>query len=125
MPAASPSTDSASFRIRADAFVSAAIPVSEPSRSTELFMSARRVRPAPWIDFAFENLTRFFALLVLGLLAAILVSLVYGSQLTLERYGLRFLWTGDWDPVRESFGALVPITGTLVTSLIAMLIAVP
>src|SRR5207237_2203606 len=59
------------------------------------------------------------------LLAAILISLVYGSQLTLDRWGMAFVWESDWDPVKENFGALVPITGTLVTSLIAMLIAIP
>src|SRR5262245_27330485 len=77
------------------------------------------------MDFVFENLTRLFALLVFSLLAAILVSLIYGSQLTLERWGVSFLWTSEWDPVQEKFGALVPIYGTLMTSLIAMLIAVP
>src|ERR1043165_9483838 len=77
------------------------------------------------MDVVFENLTRFFALLEFSLLAAVLVSLVYGSQLSLEKIGVSFLWTSDWDPVKERFGALVPIYGTLVTSLIAMLIGVP
>ncbi len=77
------------------------------------------------MDSAFEWLTRTFAFLVFGLLAAILVSLVLGSTQTLEKYGFNFLWTTDWDPVQEKFGALVPIYGTLVTSLIAMLIGVP
>ena len=77
------------------------------------------------MDFAFEQLTRFFAFVVFSLLAAILVSLVYGSQLTLGKYGWSFLWTSDWDPVKEKFGALVPVYGTLMTSLIAMAIAVP
>jgi phosphate transport system permease protein len=73
----------------------------------------------------FENVTRFFALVVFSLLAAILISLLIGSQVTLEKYGLRFLWNPEWDPVREDFGALVPIYGTLMTSLIALLIGVP
>jgi len=85
----------------------------------------RRVLPARWADAAFEQLTRFFALLVFSILAAILVTLVLGSQLTLDRFGLAFLWNSGWDPVKEDFGALVPIYGTLVTSGIAMLIAVP
>jgi phosphate transport system permease protein len=84
-----------------------------------------RVRPAPWVDAAFENLTRFFAFMVFALLAAILFSLIYQSRPSLDAYGLKFLWTEQWDPVQENFGALVPIYGTLVTSLIAMLIAVP
>jgi phosphate transport system permease protein len=77
------------------------------------------------VDKAFEWLTRFFAFLVFGLLLAILASLLVGSQLSIEKFGLAFLWTPDWDPVQEKFGALVPIYGTLVTSAIAMLIGVP
>jgi phosphate transport system permease protein len=86
---------------------------------------SRRLRSAPWADKAFEWLTRFFALVVFSILAAILVSLVIGSQLTLDKYGFSFIWSANWDPVREEFGALVPIYGTVVTSLIAMLIGVP
>jgi len=76
-------------------------------------------------DAAFRYLTQFFALVVFSLLAAILLSLVYGSSLTLSRFGVGFLFSSDWDPVQEQFGALVPIFGTLVTSLMAMLIGVP
>jgi len=86
---------------------------------------AAGIARASWGDALFENLTRLFALLVFGLLAAILASLVIGSQLTLSKYGPSFLWSAQWDPVQENFGALVPIYGTLVTSLIAMLIGVP
>jgi len=85
----------------------------------------RRLRYAPWVDTAFEWLTRFFAFLVFSLLLAILASLLVGSQLSIEKFGFSFLWTSDWDPVKEKFGALVPIYGTLVTSAIAMLIGVP
>ncbi len=77
------------------------------------------------MDALFKNLTRFFAFAVLSLLAAILVSLVLGSQITLEKYGVSFLWSSEWDPVNNEYGALVPIVGTLVTSAIALLIAVP
>jgi phosphate transport system permease protein len=77
------------------------------------------------VDTAFEWLTRTFAFFVFALLLAILASLVVGSQLTLEKYGFSFIWSSDWDPVQEKFGALVPIYGTLVTSAIAMLIGVP
>ncbi|TAK82625.1 MAG: phosphate ABC transporter permease subunit PstC [Betaproteobacteria bacterium] len=77
------------------------------------------------MEAAFEHLTRLFALLVFSLLAAILVSLVLGSRLSLEKYGLGFLASAAWDPVQEDFGALVPIYGTLATSLIAMLIGIP
>ena len=83
------------------------------------------MRQAVWMDKAFEHLTRFFALVVFSLLAAILVSLVLGSEPTLRKYGIAFLGTEGWDPVQENFGALVPIYGTLVTSFIAMLVGVP
>src|SRR5690606_25215964 len=72
-----------------------------------------------------KNLTRLFAFLVFILLAAIMVSLIYGSRDTLSAYGLSFLWTNDWDPVQQRFGAVVPIVGTLLTSAIALIIAVP
>jgi len=58
-------------------------------------------------------------------LAAILFSLVYASQETLSKYGLAFLWTNEWDPVQAEFGALVPILGTLLTSFVALVIAIP
>jgi phosphate transport system permease protein len=86
---------------------------------------SRPLRTAPWKDTAFEWLTWLFAFLVFSILAAILVSLVIGSQLTLDKYGFSFIWRADWNPVTEEFGALVPIFGTLVTSAIAMLIGVP
>ena len=78
-----------------------------------------------WKDQAFEWLTRLFALLVFSILGAILLSLVAGSTLSLEKYGAAFLWHEDWDPVKERFGALVPIYGTLLTSFIALAIGVP
>jgi len=87
--------------------------------------SPRRLRSASWADPAFEWLTRVFAFVVFSLLVAILASLVVGSQVTLQKYGFSFIWSSDWDPVKERFGALVPIYGTIVTSLIAMLIGVP
>jgi phosphate transport system permease protein len=78
-----------------------------------------------WHDAAFSGLTRVFAFLVFSLLAAILFSLIYGSQETLSKYGLSFLWTNEWDPVQAEFGALVPILGTLLTSVVALVIAIP
>lgn len=86
---------------------------------------APRTGLSAWMDPTFEWLTRVFAILVFSILAAILVSLVLGSTLTLQKYGLSFIWRDDWDPVHEEFGALVPIYGTLMTSLIAMVIGIP
>ncbi|WP_222428824.1 phosphate ABC transporter permease PstC [Denitratisoma sp. DHT3] len=76
-------------------------------------------------DWAFFNLTRLFALGTLLLLAGIIVSLIHGAMPALERFGFAFLWTGDWNPPMERFGALIPIYGTLATSAVALVIAVP
>src|SRR4051812_37520153 len=77
------------------------------------------------MDALFRNLTRFFAFAVFSLLAAILVSLLVGGSLSIQKFGATFLWNAEWDPVQEDFGALVPIVGTLVTSGIALAIAIP
>ena len=76
-------------------------------------------------DSAFRQLTRAAAYFVLILLSGIIVSLVAGSWLALTNFGLGFLVSERWNPVTENFGALAPIYGTLVTSIIAMFIAVP
>ena len=83
------------------------------------------IRNNALMDALFRHLTRFFALVVFSLLAAILVSLLYGGALSIEKFGAGFLVNDNWDPVKEDFGALVPIYGTLVTSAIAMAVAVP
>ncbi|MFZ3323083.1 MAG: phosphate ABC transporter permease subunit PstC [Usitatibacter sp.] len=77
------------------------------------------------MDALFRNTTRFFAFLVFSLLAAILVSLFVGGSLSIHKFGLHFLVNDNWDPVQEDFGALVPIYGTLATSVIALGIAIP
>jgi phosphate transport system permease protein len=101
--------------------------VDTPSRDQTLndSQSPRRLRSAPWADKGFEWLTRIFAFLVFSMLLAILATLVAGSQPSIQKFGLSFIWSSDWDPVKEQFGALVPIYGTLVTSAIAMVIGVP
>lgn len=77
------------------------------------------------MDVLFKNVTRSFAFFVFVLLAAIMASLIYGSRESISAHGLAFLWTNDWDPVNNHYGALVPIIGTLFTSVIALAIAVP
>ena len=76
-------------------------------------------------DAIFFQLTRGSAVIVLVVLGGIIVSLVMGAALALGTFGLNFLITERWNPVTEVFGAAAPIYGTLVTSFIAMLIAVP
>src|SRR5438067_1510678 len=76
-------------------------------------------------DAAFRHLTRAAAIVVLLLLSGVILSLIDGSLPALQAFGLGFLVTESWNPVTEQFGALAPIYGTLVTSSIAMLVAVP
>src|SRR5699024_12414154 len=59
------------------------------------------------------------------LLLAIIVALLYGSRESISAFVLFFLWINEWDPVNHQYGALVPMVGTVLTSLIALLIAVP
>ncbi len=76
-------------------------------------------------DGVFRHMTRAAAVGVLLLLSSVIVALVVGSLPAFRAFGFGFLITSRWNPVTEHFGALAPIYGTLVTSLIAMLIAVP
>ena len=76
-------------------------------------------------DKVFYGLTLFFAIFVLLILAGIMLSLADGSRPALGKFGLSFFATASWNPVTEKFGALAPIYGTLVTSIIALLFGVP
>jgi len=76
-------------------------------------------------DNAFRHLTRAAAILVLLLLGGVIISLISGSIPALRKFGLGFLLSESWNPVTENFGALPAIYGTLISSFIAMLIAVP
>lgn len=76
-------------------------------------------------DMIFGALVKLAALIVLLLLGGIIVSLIFSSWPSIQKFGFSFLWNKTWDAPNEEFGALVPIYGTLVTSLIALIIAVP
>jgi len=76
-------------------------------------------------DRWFERLTLLFALLVLLAMAGILVSLLRESAPVFQKFGLSFLTGTTWSPSDDVYGAVIAIVGTLVTSAIAMLIAVP
>jgi len=76
-------------------------------------------------DTIFRLLTLFSAVLVLALLGGVIVSLMIGAVPAFQAFGWRFLIEQSWNPVTERFGAIAPIYGTVVTSVIAMLIAVP
>jgi phosphate transport system permease protein len=76
-------------------------------------------------DAVFHGITRASAIAVLVLLGGVMVSLVSGAWPALSKFGFAFITTERWNPVTEVFGAMAPIYGTVVTSVIAMLIAVP
>ncbi|MDQ2953959.1 MAG: phosphate ABC transporter permease subunit PstC [Pseudomonadota bacterium] len=86
---------------------------------------ARTVSRLRISDAVFSNITRAAALLVLIILAGIIAALFAGALPAIRAFGLNFLSQQSWNPVTEKFGALAPIYGTIVTSLIAMAIAVP
>ena len=87
--------------------------------------AAQMKPPSRFGDKAFEWLTLGMALAVLVLVFLIGWELARGSSLAIQKFGFHFLTTSTWDPVTEQFGALPFIYGTLVSSLIALLIAVP
>jgi phosphate transport system permease protein len=82
-------------------------------------------RGAPLADTVFSLLAHGAAILTLLLLAGIILSLMIGAAPSIREFGLGFLWSSDWDPVQDKYGGLVMIYGTLMTSLIALVIAVP
>ena len=76
-------------------------------------------------DAVFAGLVRAASLFILLLLGAIIVVLLYGGLPALRHFGLGFLVSTDWNPVTDRFGALSSIFGTVVTSVLALILAVP
>lgn len=77
------------------------------------------------LDKIFIGTTRGFAFLVFALLAAIMLSLLVGAWPAIRVFGWDFVTQNNWDPVNDIYSAAVPIYGTLITSFIALIIAVP
>ncbi len=82
----------------------------------------RRQRRHDWV---FHKVTMLFAALVLAILFGILAALTHGAWPALKTFGPGFITTVDWDPANDKFGAMIAISGTLITSFIALLIACP
>lgn len=76
-------------------------------------------------DKLFHYTVKSCALFVLLIMLAASFSMIWGGKEAFQTFGTSFVWNSAWDPVSKQFGALVPIYGTLVTSCIAMIIAVP
>src|SRR5437867_1414797 len=108
-----------------------AVPRPQPARPVPRETAVPRTpsrRPAPrWrmADTAFRLTSLAFALSVLVITGAIAIELFVRSAPARHAFGWSFLWTGVWDPVFSNFGALPFIYGTLATTAIALMIAVP
>jgi phosphate transport system permease protein len=96
--------------------------VTVPSEALARIKALDRFRLS---DNMFRRLTWAAAVLVLLLLSGVIISLIQGSLLTFKTFGLGYLWSSRWNPVTDNYGALPAIYGTVLTSFIAMLIAVP
>ncbi len=86
------------------------------------------VLPAPGSrvpDIAFKWIAALAAAMIVVLIVLVGWQLYAGSRLSLGKFGLGFLWSSEWDPVQEKYGALPFIFGTLVSSFLGLLIAVP
>jgi phosphate transport system permease protein len=90
--------------------------------------SISHILPAPGSrapDIAFKWIATFAAAMIVILIIIVGWQLYVGSRLSLAKFGPEFLWSTEWDPVSDKYGALPFIFGTLVSSLLALLIAVP
>ncbi|MEY4426263.1 MAG: hypothetical protein RL535_561 [Pseudomonadota bacterium] len=98
---------------------------SAPVRAAPKSPSNKSVRWGALPDQLFGMAAKSAAILTLVMLLGILLSLVVGALPAIQKFGFGFLTSSTWDPVKEDFGGLVMIYGTLATSFIALLIAVP
>jgi len=97
-----------------------------PDTSISADMSDNRnVSRTRFGDIIFSRLTLFFGLLIVAILVGLLVALNFDAWPAIQKFGLSFLTSTEWDPVKEEFGALPAIYGTLLSSLIGLVIAVP
>jgi phosphate transport system permease protein len=94
-------------------------------KSVTLTPAGSRMAGTVHTDRAFGIASLICALLVVAVFAGIIGALIYGAWPAIRTFGLSFLWTTTWNPVTQKFGAVAPVLGTLITSAIAMLIAVP
>ena len=88
-------------------------------------LARAKARNAVVQDRFFFYITLGSAALVVILLLGVMASLLVGAWPSISTFGFSFVWTERWSPVKEIFGALAPIYGTVITSLIAMIIGIP
>jgi phosphate transport system permease protein len=85
----------------------------------------RRAHPGRVGNVIFGGFSWIFAILVLVLLLGVMVSLLIGAIPAFQQFGIAFVWTEAWNPVKDIYGARSPLYGTLITSVIAMVVGVP
>jgi phosphate transport system permease protein len=85
----------------------------------------RRERNTALADKIFRFVLTACAAIILIIVAAMIAVMIQGSWLSIERFGIGFLFGSVWDPVKEQFGALPFIYGTIASSILALLIATP
>ena len=95
------------------------------SSKAEAFALRRRPPLEKLIDNGFRQSTILMAAMVAFILLAIFATVFLGAREAISTFGLKFLTTSAWDPVNERYGAFTAIYGTLVSSLLALLLAVP
>ncbi len=90
-----------------------------------LFKNRKRFGIEKNIDLIFKNTTLALSSLVAIVLFGIILVVFFQSFESFSRYGLNFLVTSEWNPVKDEYGAFTAIYGTLVTSLLSLLITIP
>ncbi len=99
--------------------------MSEPSTFSGIDQQAQQIRKFRMQDRLFHHTTQLFAFVVLAALLGILVSLTLEAWPSIKAFGPAFLWTNVWSVPDDQYGALAAIYGTVVTSVLALLFAVP
>jgi phosphate transport system permease protein len=100
-------------------------PVAVPAPASQIRKFLQSRGSSSLADSTFRWLMVLCALSIFGIVALIATELVSSSKLTLTKFGMKFFFGSAWDPVNADFGALPFIYGTVVSSLVALVIAVP
>ena len=95
------------------------------SDKTSSFLLRTRGDSEKFIDIAFKNLAITMAAMVAIILISILTVVFVESTESMGKYGLKFLFTSNWNPVTDEYGAFTAIYGTLLTSLASLVIGIP
>ena len=87
--------------------------------------ATRSIVPEKPSKGGFYYVTKLLSISIIAILASIIISLIISSWPAIKQFGLQFIWNNNWNPVTHQFGALSTISGTLITSAIALVIGIP